>query len=261
MGFVVEDWENLEVGLELVAGTLSLREVACFAGCCRSWREVVKRSEFLWKRQLERRLSESVYVPSKLKESRRPASETLKDLLIDEKRTALRLEELTGLEWRFRFKRAAGSSWMAVDPYWCDKPATIVKFFDDGKTQRKSLRSDDLAITWRWGDSQSSRPASGTPCDRVRANVDGQDVPTYLVSRHPRHRGFLMQSCWALYTAFPMPRPGEDPLLDDDALEVGFETQAREALAYNRAQIGDSLQGEDDDDYGLLVDDDDDDDE
>ena len=34
-----------------------------------------------------------------------------------------------------------------------------------------------------------------------------------------------MQSCWALFTSFPMPPKGEDPLLEDEHLAVTVEEQ------------------------------------
>mmetsp|Transcript_19661 Transcript_19661/g.60811 ORF Transcript_19661/g.60811 Transcript_19661/m.60811 type:complete len:355 (+) Transcript_19661:62-1126(+) len=239
----------LEDGLERVASILELRDLAVLGACCRAWHKLFDSSDFVWREQWLRRLGGYAYLPRFLSEMEASPKETLKAAVLDEKRTELTFEELTDLEWRFRFKRAAGQSWMAVDPYWCDRPATRVTFHPDGTTSRTgflthgaavdddSSSRSDFRITWRWGNSTSSAPASGkAPCDRVRANVDGQDVPTYVASRHPVHKGFVMQSCWALYTAFPMPGPGQDPFLDDEALEVGFEQQAREALEYNRSQ-------------------------
>ena len=57
-------------------------------------------------------------------------------------------------------------------------------------------------------------------------------VPTLKVARHPVHKGFMMESCWALYTAFPMPAPGEG--LDDDDLSVSVEDQVDEVDEWNR---------------------------
>mmetsp|Transcript_24441 Transcript_24441/g.78922 ORF Transcript_24441/g.78922 Transcript_24441/m.78922 type:complete len:300 (+) Transcript_24441:356-1255(+) len=253
-----EGWhglEGVEVGLERVAGVLALGDLASFACCCRRWTTLLETSEFVWKEQWLRRLATYAYLPRCIAEMETCSSrELLRAALQDETRTSLTFEELTEFLWRFRFKRAAGQSWMAVDPYWCDRPATTVRFHPDGTTTRKGMMTtkpvgvggdddgesssaEEHKVSWRWGNSDdTSKPASGTPCDRVRATVDGQDVPTYVVSRHPKHKGFMMQSCWALYVAFPMPGPGEDPDLADEALEVGFEQQAHEALEYNRAQ-------------------------
>ena len=231
-----------EVGLERVGSILELADLVKMGSTCRSWHRFLETSEHIWKEQWLRRLGSYSYLPRHISNlaDEIGAKDVLKAAVADEQRTALTLGELTEFQWRFRFKRAAGTSWMAIDPYYSGKPAMTVDFHLDGATTRKSSETsnlmNDIKIYWRWGNSTTLDPASGTPCDRVRANVDGQDVPTYVVSRHPRHKGFMMQSCWALYTAFPMPPPGEDPCLDDDALEIGFEQQAREALQYNRAQ-------------------------
>ena len=42
----------------------------------------------------------------------------------------------------------------------------------------------------------------------------------------------MMESCWALYTAFPMPAPGEG--LDDEDLSVSVEDQVDEVDEWNR---------------------------
>ena len=72
----------------------------------------------------------------------------------------------------------------------------------------------------------------GIEATSVRVVVDGRDVPTLKVARHPVHKGFMMESCWALYTAFPMPAPGEG--LDDDDLSVSVEDQVDEVDEWNR---------------------------
>ncbi len=113
-----------------------------------------------------------------------------------------------------------------------------MEFQQDGNTWRDNPMMSDIEITWRWGNSRSMAPASGEPCNRVQGTVAGRDVPSYILSRHPVHNSFLMQSCWALYTAFTMPKPGEDVLMDDEALEVGFSQQSSEALLYNLGVTG-----------------------
>jgi len=311
------------VALERCAALIELRDVAAFAATCREWCDALDQSDHAWREQWMRRLGSYSYLPRRICVLADVASsrDTLRAAVADEKRTTLTLEELTSFVWRFRFKRAAGASWMAIDPYWCRKPAVALKFNHDGTTRRvqvndlgypwchtagrscrgggpmldrqggvvgvpndtaphgafaeSSSHLDDFQVEWRWGSADDDCPTtppsesaaattpsqtaqrrrgSGRPCDRVRARVDGQDVPTYVVSRHPRHKGFLMQSCWALYTAFPMPAPGEDPDLDDERLELAFAArlapemhrEAREqALRYNALQ---SSAAEDDDD-------------
>ena len=74
--------------------------------------------------------------------------------------------------------------------------------------------------------------AGGESGSSVRVVVDGRDVPTLRVARHPVHKGFMMESCWALYTAFPMPAPGQG--LDDDDLSVSVEDQVDEVDEWNR---------------------------
>ena len=55
-----------------------------------------------------------------------------------------------------------------------------------------------------------------------------------------------MQSCWVLYTSFPMPARGTDADLEDDALDVTVTTQAHEAQAYNTGVTFDAPNASDD---------------
>ena len=124
----------------------------------------------------------------------------------------------------------------AQDPYWTDnRPATIT-FTADGTTERAGTWELEVEVKWRWGHSRKARRAPGVAGGEsgasVRVVVDGRDVPTLQVARHPVHKGFMMESCWALYTAFPMPAPGQG--LDDDDLSVSVEDQVDEVDEWNR---------------------------
>lgn len=53
-------------------------------------------------------------------------------------------------------------------------------------------------------------------------------MPTYIVSRHPSNWGFLLESCWTLYTSWEMPPrdgPDCDRSLLDDELTVTMDDQ------------------------------------
>ena len=150
--------------------------------------------------------------------------------LADSRRSTLTEAELTTFEWNFRFKAAAGSGWMEEDPYWlgaASGPARV-QFAPSGQLTASGFNMlEQRQLRWSWALSR------GPIGSHVQLHVDGMRVPTYLVSRHAANWGWLMQSCWVLYTSFPMPPRGSDPSLDDDALAVTVETQFREAHAYN----------------------------
>uniref|UniRef100_A0A7S3JQG3 Uncharacterized protein n=1 Tax=Aureoumbra lagunensis TaxID=44058 RepID=A0A7S3JQG3_9STRA len=262
-----EDEERYLGALERVtASWLTLEEVGLIQCVSKKWLAGVG-SELVWLEQLGRRKLETPYAPCNLlvktekekllfnddaDDEQKILSARLKlhHYVADESRNKIKLNELVGLEWNFRFKEAAGESWTTFDPYWQGKPATSVRFYSDGTTSRNSSCRksaeeevtqpssflDGVHVEWRWGDGDGRRASGTWPNSKIRARVDGQDVPTYIISRHPKHKGFIMQSCWVLYTAFPMPPKGTDPYLEDDALQVGWVDQAREALAYNTAQ-------------------------
>lgn len=59
-------------------------------------------------------------------------------------------------------------------------------------------------------------------------------MPTYIVLRHPSNWGFLLESCWTLYTSWEMPpRDGPDCDLSllDDSLNVTMDDQWEEVRA------------------------------
>ena len=66
----------------------------------------------------------------------------------------------------------------------------------------------------------------------LRCSVYGRDVPTYVASRH-HNWGWILQSCWGLYTSWELPPAGTDPSLEDANLAVTVETQWQEAIKYN----------------------------
>ena len=148
------------------------------------------------------------------------------------KRTSLTRDELCSQTWRFRFKRAAGEEWHqpARRPLLDGQPPRddhLLRRRQHGTGRHLGARGrSQVALGPR---SQGAAPAEASPAasgSSVRVVVDGRDVPTLKVARHPVHKGFMMESCWALYTAFPMPAPGQG--LDDDDLSVTVEEQVDE---------------------------------
>ncbi|CAN0365081.1 unnamed protein product, partial [Ectocarpus fasciculatus] len=67
------------------------------------------------------------------------------------------------------------------------------------------------------------------------ASIGGREVPTYIVSRHRSNWGFLLESCWTVYTSWEMP-PREGPDCDqsllDDKLTVTMDDQWEEVRVY-----------------------------
>ena len=124
--------------------------------------------------------------------------------IADSKRTSLTRDELCSQTWRFRFKRAAGEEWLAVDPYWTDNNPATITFTADGTTERAGTWELEVEVKWRWGHSRKARRApglaGGESGSSVRVVVDGRDVPTCVEikilrcvraessRRPPRHR-------------------------------------------------------------------------
>lgn len=178
------------------------------------------------------------YVPESIKvklgsASTQPAA-VFKEAVLDLARVELTAEEFHSFTWNFRFKEMAGLAWTSQDPWWNDASPVQVRFHPGGRVDRQPEKPSGVELKWRWGSSPSTEPGSGNPpASSVRCNVNGRDVPTYKLGRHPVHGGFLMHSCWALYTAFRMPAKGEDPDLTDAALNLSAGEQIDEVRDYN----------------------------
>eukprot|EP00505_MAST-04D_sp_SCG-Rhode-Island_P002423 Stramenopile-MAST_4_protein_2423 len=163
--------------------------------------------------------------------------------LLDRKRTVLTNEELCEINWSFRFKKAAGRFWMDQDPYWQERGPMSVIFSPDGTTKSShdgAPTREGMSINWCWGTSADGTPASGYPCDFIRYSVNGEEVPSLHFSRHPIHYGIIIQSCWVVYSSFPLPKPGEDPFMEDEALGVDSKAQMDQVLKYNSLRAPDN---------------------
>ncbi|CAM9284730.1 unnamed protein product, partial [Pylaiella littoralis] len=89
--------------------------------------------------------------------------------------------------------------------------------------------SNQASISWQFVDRAGRR--TGPTGSFLRVRIGGRAVPTYIVSRHPSNWGFLLESCWTLYTSWEMPPrdgPDCDRSLLDDELTVTMDDQWEE---------------------------------
>ena len=112
----------------------------------------------------------------------------------ERKRKKLTFSELTTFEWKFRFKRTAGSWWMEVDPYWINgkDESKMMKrrFAMDGTFQAigdtDPLMSPEEVMSWRFvGDNGA---------------VQVEDYPP-LKCRRLSDWGFCLENQWVLMIA------------------------------------------------------------
>ena len=150
-------------------------------------------------------------------------------------------EEMTDGAWSFRFKKAAGKYWTQDDPYWRGGAAHTVKFNADSTVELHG-GYDERGLTATWGlldaamHGKADAAEHGHDC--VRIWLDGQVLPSYRVTRNANNWGFLLSSCWGLYTSWPMPRLGcGDEIPDND---ITVDAQCDEVGAYNRKWAGSS---------------------
>jgi hypothetical protein len=209
----------------LIASHLDLAGVGRLAGVDRTLRTIISSTNDAWEGHCSHLWDRKVYVPLRARKLRASgdARAALRLSIEDAERTWLTDDELCALEWNFRFKASAGESWTEEDPYWNDLPPTRVKFEmpsatggevggeADGAESRGTMKPSGFemlehrSLRWQWAKGRGEDV--GGDRSRLELYVDGRKVPTYHVSRHSNW-GFLMQSCWVLYTSFPMPVRG-----------------------------------------------------
>ena len=167
------------------------------------------------------------------------------DAIHDATRTAITRHELSSCKaFGFRFKQQAGEMWTAADPWWNGQPPIQLRLCADD-----TVRPVNDAMPF-WG--PAGQPVgtwcfepghwasrSVPPSQRLRpdqpAVVTMNGHPSYTVRRHPKHWGVFLESCWCVWTAFPMAPRGADPLMEDEALRVSTKDprQLREVENYN----------------------------
>lgn len=238
---LIEEHDAVDA-LSAICQSCGLPELGRLQQCNGYLRRVLReRINHVWQELCERTWADKLHVVPEARELRVSGNPrgALRLSLAEAARTRLTEKELTGTEWRFRFKAQAGEHWQRFDPYWSKGEAMRVRFEAmpvAGSGQGRVVRVkngeavEDFGLRWRWGECGGHRT--------VQAVINGSRVPQYHISRHPRNWGWIMQSCWVVYMSFEMPRPGVEPALDDDGLVVDVDSQRHEAAQYNMG-VGD----------------------
>lgn len=245
--------ELVDDSAHLLLACLSLLELAAAAGTCQRLAGHARDNSF-WS-LLCRRLWHAKLVPQRfvnlLKSGK--ARDAYRFSLTDSCRSKLASRELTQLTWHFRFKATAGEAWTASDPWWGGSPARTGRFrpngtFQIGPTRLKwrfarlppeERRALDTVAASARGEAllDGELPVRTFGSRAVVACINGQEVPVYVVRRHPGTWGWIMESCWVLWTSWPMPLRGSScPTaleLDDEKLPVTFVAQEMQAMSFN----------------------------
>lgn len=123
-----------------------------------------------------------------------------------------------------RFKEIAGEHFTVDDPWYSNEPARIRTYHPNGRVAGTYALPH---TRWRFVLTSEGRRIPKGKAIRV------WNTPAAIFSRHPGNWGWIAQSCWHVSTSWELPRKGQDPLLDDENLEVTTETQKYEVLCYN----------------------------
>lgn len=216
----------------------SAQDLGRCAQVSRLWKQVAY-SNSIWDMQCERLWTDKVYVPDQFiaQRKQKDARGAYRDSLADSTRRYITRDEMDKFNWDVRMKASAGIQWIALDPWWGNRPAFQARYNADGSTAN-SFGGHELRFqgSWRFVDRCAQEYKE---CDeskgyflRLHLTGIGREVPTKAIYRY-KNWGFIQDSCWSVSTSFRMPPQGEAPDLEDGALEMTVENQWMEALAYN----------------------------
>eukprot|EP01111_Echinosteliopsis_oligospora_P016613 TRINITY_DN696_c1_g1_i2.p1 TRINITY_DN696_c1_g1~~TRINITY_DN696_c1_g1_i2.p1 ORF type:complete len:284 (+),score=60.78 TRINITY_DN696_c1_g1_i2:64-915(+) len=229
-----------------VVSFLNPKELATCAQVNTGWCDAAT-DKSVWQIKCKNLWADKKYVSPQLQhQMTENPRQAYKDSLNDCKRAYVTMEELCGFTWNFRFKESAGYHWTENDPWWQGKSPIQMKFLENGQTIDNFWQNHGRAIAdrrWRFIERAAGR--AGPTGSFIQVN----NFPPYVVSR-TKDWGFVMQSCWVVYTSFPMPPLGQCPALEDEALEITTEVMRSEAMMYN---IGVEFPGQDNNGHITLL--------
>eukprot|EP00953_Heterococcus_sp_UTEX-ZZ885_P028797 15351-Heterococcus_DN1.PRE.1 len=105
---------------------------------------------------------------------------------------------------------------------WKWGPSTTINNANNANNVNDSNNNSNTADA-SWEQRQHAHGAT------VIVVVNGREVPTYHVFRNKKNWGFMLVSCWCLYTSWRMPKrydtANADAELADDALQINVEDQ------------------------------------
>jgi len=187
----------------------------------------LSRDEFLWSPLLTELWTGKVYIPKSFQVLREQKQCYLaySQSLQDASRVHIRREELVDFVWSFRFKPSAGRAWIVADPWWLGDQAQTRYFLPNGTVSFHGRETRLLGAEFKW---QIIETDDGP-------HVKIADFPSSKIFRCSNW-GFRLESCWVLWTSFPMPLRGQDPTLE--TVWVSFTPdQERQVLEYNTGFI------------------------
>lgn len=179
------------------------------------------------------------------------AQEALRQSLADSHRTRITKAELISISWSVRLKAAANRTWRLVDPWWQGGKATRIHFEHNGLasiTDGALIDPHHSKFRWRFKSLSHSQAQTLNSTSRVldnlgrfsrfsahgvEAELGGRQLPMYVLRRHKKTWGWVMESCWFVLSSWPMQlRESGELDLDDNALPVTLDLQEESAFAF-----------------------------
>mmetsp|Transcript_23322 Transcript_23322/g.33437 ORF Transcript_23322/g.33437 Transcript_23322/m.33437 type:complete len:389 (+) Transcript_23322:3-1169(+) len=222
-----------------VTGFLNVESLLSVSVLNKTYNELGKRNDAGWKWLCRELWKGKIFYPKIEEDDQVNFHDAYRDSLLDARnRHYITVEELVfdpeteeGTIWNFRFKETAGQDWISWDPWFNARPARQMVMLQDGRMKQYLEKGSDplndflaapnaengiqlsagtlveppVPMAWRFANQPMDLP-NQPQGSYIRFTVGGRDVPTYCVRRSPTGNwGFLAESCWGVYTSFPMP--------------------------------------------------------
>ena len=145
------------------------RGVLVCSEVCKLWRKIANQDS-IWKDLFLRLWSDKVFVPNSVRSllDTSRSKQAFIESLRDSKRSSITVEELTSINFYFRFKRVAGSYWTEKDPFWTTNEPLLIKFRSDGLVT--GFPWDGSQMKWHFVDSDGR--ASGQSGSALRVVIN-----------------------------------------------------------------------------------------
>ena len=155
------------------------------AQVCRRWNDAASK-ECVWRESCIQLWTKKSYVPKhcRLLFASGQCRLALRESLRDCKRTAITREEFSSIDFYFRFKKAAGSYWTTMDPFWQDRKPLQIRFSAEGPVVGFS------DVKWTFVDQAGNNCVDSGSF--IQVTLENVSVPTYMVFRHSNW-GFIIQ--------------------------------------------------------------------
>lgn len=136
---------------------------------------------------------------------------------LDKNRNCIKEEELCSIDWHIRVRSDGPlAAYMHLDTWWNNGPSgnTVVNFHPDGQLNFAFYGTNPFQPMFGNAPEGNAGYTINWPGNTIDLSFNVREY----VGRHPDNWGFVIMSNGSVWTGFPMPKMGDDVLLEDQAV-------------------------------------------